>query len=176
MIALFPSHDPLGGFVASSVYSSSAINASSVWNETANGTFVASGTRQSIIPLSGTFTQGAINNADFRNPAILSGIEFCDISGAPSSNQFTIFELDPTFSVYGKENYLIGNRVIKCKSVGGLPRMRFDLSSYGDRRNYFIKDHRFNLNIKALIAEENSDVLGGGLPIVTGKQVEPHSR
>jgi hypothetical protein len=152
----------VGGFVASSVYSSSAINASSVWNETANGTFVASGTRQSIIPLSGTFTQGAVNNADFRNPAILSGIEFCDISGAPSSNQFTIFELDPTFSVYGKENYLIGNRVIKCKSVGGLPRMRFDLSSYGDRRNYFIKDHRFNLNIKALIAEENSDVLGGG--------------
>ncbi len=152
----------VGGFVASSVYSSSAINASSVWNETANGTFVASGTRQSIIPLSGTFTQGAVNNADFRNPAILSGIEFCDISGAPSSNQFTIFEVDPEFSVPGKENYLIKNRIIKCKSVGGLPRIRFDLSSYGDRRNYFIKDHRFNLNIKALVAEENSAVLGGG--------------
>ena len=60
------------------------------------------------------------------------------------------------------ENYLVGNRVIKCRALGGLPRMRFDLSSYGDRRNYFIKDHKFNLSIKSLVAEEYAPVLGGG--------------
>jgi hypothetical protein len=60
------------------------------------------------------------------------------------------------------ENVLVDNTVIKCKSVGGLPRIRFDLSAYGDRRNYFIKDHKFKLDIKALVAEENQAILGGG--------------
>ena len=148
--------------VASSFTSASAINAENVWNETADGTYVASATRQGVIPLSGSFVAGKVNNAEFRNPAILSGIEFCDISGAPPANQFTIFELDDSFAVPGLENYLIGNRVIKCKSQGGLPRLRFDLSSYGDRRNSFIKDHLFELKIKSLVAEEYSPVLGGG--------------
>lgn len=154
--------------VASSVRSVSAINAVNIWNnavgvvETENGTIAVSAEGNTIVPLSGTFVEGKVNNAELRNPHILSGIEFCDISGAPSSNQFTIFDLDSSFEVPGLENYLIGNRVIKAKSAGGLPRLRFDLSSYGDRRNYFIKDHRFELNIKALVAEEYSPILGGG--------------
>lgn len=155
----------VGDSVASGVRSVSAINTQNVWNTDAEGpagTIIASATRQGVVPLSGTFVENNVNNAEFRNPNILSGIEFCDISGAPSANQFSIFELDSSFKVPGMENYLIGNRVIKCKSQGGLPRMRFDLSSYGDRRNYFIKDHRFSLDIKSLVAEEYSPVLGGG--------------
>jgi hypothetical protein len=115
-----------------------------------------------VIPLSGTFVAANPNNADYRNPAILSGIEFTDISGAPSANQFTIFKLDASNAVPGTDNTLIENTVIKCKSLGGLPRLRFDLSSYGDRRNYFIKDHSFTLKVKALVGEENSYIMGGG--------------
>ena len=140
----------------------SAINSTNVWREGANGTFVASSAGQSVVPLSGTWVSGNVNNAEYRNPALLSGIEFCDISGAPASNQFTIFKLDSSAAVKGIENPLINNTVIKCKSVGGLPRLRFDLSAYGDRRNYFIKDHKFKLDIKALVAEENSTRVGGG--------------
>jgi hypothetical protein len=152
----------VSNLVASSTASASAINTVSVWKEDGDGTFIASDSGDSVIPLSGSFVSGNVNNAEYRNPAILSGIEFCDISGAPSANQFRIFDLDPVFKVPGLENYLIENRVIKCKSLGGLPRIRFDLSSYGDRRNYFIKDHKFSLKIKSLIAEENSTILGGG--------------
>ncbi len=152
----------VGTFVASSVGSAVAMNKTNIWKPEADGTYVASATREGVIPLSGTFTPGNVNNAEFRNPHILSGIEFCDISGAPSQNQFTIFELDPIYKVPGLENYLIGNRVIKCKSQGGLPRIRFDLSSYGDRRNRFIKDHQFELKIKSLVGEEYTDKLGGG--------------
>ena len=152
----------VGNMVAPTTDSASAINITNVWNETANGTFIASDSGQSVIPLSGTWTSGNVNNAEYRNPAILSGIEFCDISGAPSANQFTIFRLDSSTAVKGMDNALVNNTVVKCKSLGGLPRLRFDLSSYGDRRNYFIKDHKFKLDIKALIAEENSPVLGGG--------------
>ena len=152
----------VSNLVASSVDSASAIDVVSVWNEGGDGTFIASDSGDSVVPLSGSFVSGNVNNAEYRNPAILSGIEFCDISGAPSANQFRIFDLDSAFKVFGLENYLINNRVIKCKSVGGLPRIRFDLSSYGDRRNYFIKDHKFSLKVKSLIAEEDSDILGGG--------------
>tara|TARA_A100001391_G_scaffold60712_2_gene37869 strand:- start:11030 stop:15400 length:4371 start_codon:yes stop_codon:yes gene_type:complete len=152
----------VSNFVASSVNSATPINTVNVWNESANGTYIASSTRQGVVPLSGTFIAGKVNNAEFRNPNILSGIEFCDISGAPTQNQFSIFDIDSKFKVPGLENYLVGNRIIKCKSQGGLPRIRFDLSSYGERRNRFIKDHEFELKIKSLVAEEYSNTLGGG--------------
>ncbi len=152
----------VGNLVASSVDSASAINSVNIWNESAEGTYIASDSGQGVIPLSGTWVSGNVNNAELRNPHILSGIEFCDISGSPSANQFSIFRVDPSFEVKGQENFLVSNRVIKAKSIGGLPRLRFDLSSYGDRRNYFIKDHKFSLNIKSLVADENSKFLGGG--------------
>ena len=152
----------VGNMIAATADSASAINIENVWNVDGNGSFSAYTPAEAVIPLSGTWVEGNVFNADWRNPAILSGIEFCDISGAPSANQFTIFKLDASTAVRGMENYLVDNTVIKCKSVGALPRIRFDLSAYGDRRNYFIKDHKFRLNIKALVAEENSPVLGGG--------------
>ncbi len=156
----------VGNMVAPTTESASAINTQSVWNLGAeamsHGTFGASSPEDAVVPLSGTWVYENVNNADWRNPAILSGIEFCDISGAPAANQFTIFKLDPSTAVKGMDNPLINNTVIKCKSVGGLPRLRFDLSAYGDRRNYFIKDHKFKLDIKALVAEENDPILGGG--------------
>tara|TARA_R110000796_G_scaffold140096_1_gene256237 strand:- start:986 stop:5410 length:4425 start_codon:yes stop_codon:yes gene_type:complete len=152
----------VGNMISPTVDSASAINAQNVWNPTADGTFIASSTGESVVPLSGSFVSGNPNNADFRNPAILSGIEFTDISGAPSTNRFSIFKLDPSNAVAGGENPLIDNTVIKCKALGGLPRLRFDLSKYGDRRNYFIKDHEFKLQVKALVGEESSYIMGGG--------------
>ena len=152
----------VSNLIATDTVNVSAINSTNVWKDQVHGSFSATQASQTVIPLSGTFIENNVNNAEWRNPAILSGVEFCDISGAPSSNQFTIFKLDPSNSVKGMENPLINNTVIKCKSVGGLPRLRFDLSAYGDRRNYFIKDHKFKLNIKSLVAEENSPTLGGG--------------
>jgi len=152
----------VGNMVSHTVNSVSAINSANIWNTTAAGTYIAQGTGRGVVPLSGTFIEGNPNNAEYRNPYILSGIEFTDISGAPPSNQFTIFKLDSSNAVRGGENPLINNSVIKCKSLGGLPRLRFDLSSYGDRPNRFIKDHKFNLKVKALVGEENSSLLGGG--------------
>jgi len=152
----------VGNMIASTTDSASAINNENVWYEGADGTYIADQANQSVVPLSGTWVQGNRYNAELRNPAILSGVEFCDISGAPSANQFTIFKLDSSTATKGMENTLIDNTVVKCKSVGGLPRIRFDLSAYGDRRNYFIKDHKFKLDIKSLVAEENSSLLGGG--------------
>ena len=66
----------VGNLVASSVTTASAINAANVWHPEADGTFVASDSGQSVIPLSGTWVSGNVNNAELRNPAILSGIEF----------------------------------------------------------------------------------------------------
>jgi len=139
----------------------------------ASGTYIAYGPEESVLPLIGTYRSPFNVNtgqaypyqeygAEFRNPHILSGIEFVQTSGAPNANQFSVFKLDSSKATPGMENALINNSVIKCKSLGGLPRLRFDLSSYGDRPNHFIKDHKFKLNVKSLVAEENSPILGGG--------------
>jgi hypothetical protein len=151
----------VSNLIATDAYTSSAIDVNSIWKAGADGTTVVTTSAQAVIPLSGTFIEGRAYNAEFRNPHILSGIEFCDISGAPRLNNFSIFKLNSSGAVKGMDDYLIENTVIKCKSVGGLPRIRFDLSSYGDRRNYFIKDHRFNLKIKAVVANEYEPTLGG---------------
>ena len=152
----------VGNMVAPTTESASAVNVSNVWKITEPGTSGTYGTGRGVLPLSGTYIEGNADNAEFRNAQILSGIEFCDISGAPSANQFTIFKLDSSTAVKGMESPLVDNAVIKCKSVGGLPRLRFDLSTYGYRPNHFIRDHVFKLDIKALVAEENSPILGGG--------------
>ena len=99
---------------------------------------------------------------EFRNPHILSGIEFVDISGSPTNNKFLLFQLTPSDAINKLPDYLTNNPVIKCKSVAGLPRLRFDLSSYGPRPNRLVKDHSFKLGIEALVAEGNSTILGGG--------------
>ena len=141
----------------------------------ASGTYIAKYPGEFVIPISGTYNPKmvydttvsawgitAVNNAEFRNPNILSGIEFVQTSGAPSSNTFTVFKKDSSLAGKGEENYLVNNTIIKCKTSGGLPRIRFDLSSYGIRPNTFIKDHQFKLKVKALVAEENNTILGGG--------------
>lgn len=126
------------------------------------GTQIATRPLNCVVPLSGTFVEGEPFNAEFRNSTILSGIELTDISGAPAENEFKIFRLDPSKRVVGESNYLVENTFVKCKAQGGLPRMRFDLAKYGDRRNYFIPEHKFRLDVSALVADERSKVLGGG--------------
>jgi hypothetical protein len=162
---------PIAYNSGSGVFSTCAV--ASYGSGIASGTYIAYGPGESVLPLTGTYVS-PINvntaqqsdpnpfNAEFRNPNILSGIEFVQTSGAPNANQFAVFKLDSSNATPGMENALINNSVIKCKSLGGLPRLRFDLSSYGDRPNHFIKDHKFKLNVKSLVAEENSPVLGGG--------------
>lgn len=149
-------------YISTSLPAASSINTQTVWNISNNGTYIASSNNDCVVPIIGSFTQGSSFCAEFRNPHILSGIEFCDASGSPVSNQFSIFRLDPSTAVKGYENYLVNNCVIKCKSLGGFPRLRFDLSAYGDRRNYFIKDHEFELRVNALVGDERSPEYGGG--------------
>jgi hypothetical protein len=151
-----------GQFINTTVSSVQTINTGTVLKEGEAGTVSVSNEGEAVIPLSGTYTFGKEGNTEFRNRSILSGIEFVDASGNTSANSFSVFRLDASNSSIGSENALIDNTIIKFKTAKGLPRIRFDLSSVGDRRNYFIKDHKFRLDISALVAEENSPILGGG--------------
>lgn len=128
----------------------------------ASGTVMASSMGDMIVPLSGTYTIGNPLNAEFRNPNILSGVEFVQPSGCPVENEFRIFKVDPQHAEQTKENFLVNNTFIKCKNQAGLPRIRFDLSSYGDRVNKLVKDHQFKLTVNSLVADERLPYLGGG--------------
>ena len=154
---------PISQNSGSGVFSTCAVAAYSTGAALpASGSYIAKYPGQGVVPLSGAYIPYNPNNAEFRNPNILSGIEFTDISGSPIANQFGIFKVNSSFAVPGKENTLIENTVIKCKSLGGLPRLRYNLKEYGDSPNHFIKDHVFKLKVKALVGDETSNIFGGG--------------
>jgi len=148
-------------FLETSLLDDKPINNTNIFSDGGTGTFIARDPDQAVIPISGTYLD-SVSSADYRNPTILSGIEFCDVSSGPSPNQFKIIRLDSSAKVPGKANYLINNTVVKCKTVGGLPRLRFDLSSYGDSVNTLVPEHQFELKVKALVADEEIGILGGG--------------
>jgi len=128
----------------------------------ASGTYIASSNGDSVVPLGGTFVQGSANHAEFRNPHILSGIEFVNTSGSSEDNAFYLYDVPPVSQNNAKNQYYMGNPMIKCKSKTGFPRLRFDLSAYGTR-NHLIENHRFNLSVKALVGNENESTVGNGL-------------
>ena len=140
----------------SGVFSVSAVN-----NLTASGTYIASASMDQVVPLNGTFIQGNPFTAEFRNPHILSGIEFVAPSGSPNNNEFRVFRLPRTEASSVINKNLIDNTLIYAKSVNGLPRLRFDLSSYGDYQNFLNKDHTFELSIKSLVGDDNQNIFGG---------------
>jgi hypothetical protein len=152
----------ISGFANTGVVAVSSINRDTVFLDGGDGTVGVSGNTDLVVPLSGTFIANKDGNAEFRNKHILSGVEFVDASGGSRGNSFVIHRLDSSNSTVGDDNALIDNTIIKFKTKSGMPRIRFDLSSVGDRRNYFIKDHKFKLELSALVAEEDSPVLGGG--------------
>ncbi len=158
-----------GNYIASSLDSivsigwgagSGVFSPCAVQNAWASGTNAVYGPGNLVLPLNGENISGG---GEYRNPHILSGIEFVQTSGATSSNEFQLIKLSPTFAQEKSENYLIDNLVIKCKSMNGLPRIRYDMSAgYGGLRNPLVPDSEYRLTIPSLVASENTGLLGGG--------------
>ena len=144
----------VGSYVASSFAVGNEINqgaGSGVFSEGAAGTYIAE-TTADMVP----------GRKEFRNPHILSGIEFVCTSGSSERNEFSIYRPDPSLKNSLADSYFLDNTLVEMRSVDGLPRMRFDLSAYGEDRNLLVKDHKFKLNLKGLIGNDYSNNLGGG--------------
>lgn len=142
--------------LASSQLINSAVNNPAVLNNqftsgTVLGTYVASSTSALYI-----------DNFEFRNPHIVSGVELVLVSGSQVNNSFTVYKISNEFSSPIGENFSIGNTLIKSKSLNGFNRLRFDINAYGPNSNYFIPEHEFNLNLSAFIGREEGFLAGGG--------------
>jgi len=106
-----------------------------------------------------------VDSPEYRNPFILSGVEFTDASSGDS--KFSIFNLDPSTAVTGEVNYLVKNPIVVCKPSGGLSRLRYDLASYGPinrtgLKNFLVPEHDFKFDLKATIGSDDSNLLGLG--------------
>ena len=144
-----------GNYVASSYGSAVAIDnnsGSGILDESGDGTYVASSVSD-IVPST---------KPELRNPHILSGIEFVATSGSSQRNKFYIYRVDSSLDTQLADPYFTNNTTIEMRSFDGLPRIRFDLSSYGDNPNLLVRDHKFKLNLKGLIGNDYSNKLGGG--------------
>ena len=157
-----------GSYIASSFASSVPLafnSGSGVFSEygvTNYGSYIASDSGELYVPRDGYLSPGGSFQAEFRNATILSGVEFVNTSGVSVNNSFRIYKLDDSLISEVSEPRLIENTIVKCKSVDGLPRIRFDVSAYGEDQNTLIKDHRFKLTINALFGDEKINNLGGG--------------
>lgn len=117
---------------------------------------------------SGTYVASTLNDLyiqkyEFRNPHILSGIEFVQTSGDSELNDFVIYNLDVSDSRESQENFAIANPLIKIKSGSffGLPRLRFSLRNYGTS-NFLLPEHQFELTVRAFMGKESGGNMGGG--------------
>lgn len=135
----------------SGVFSMSAVN-----NAFASGTYVASTVDKMPLPSGTSFYN------EYRNPHILSGIEFVQPSAASINNSFEIIRLNQNLFSASPTSYASDKPFVRCFTVNGFPRIRFDLSSYGETRNLFIKDHKFKLTLKGQIADLRYEEYGGG--------------
>lgn len=118
-----------------------------------SGTYIAS-----------TATSYYLNKPEFRNANIISGVELIMPSGTNSNSYFVIYDIDSASQREDTENYAIDNRLIKLliDQSPGLPRIRFNLSAYGDSVNKLIPEHEFKLQIPFFIGRTNGQSIGGG--------------
>jgi hypothetical protein len=116
---------------------------------------------------SGTYVASTTNSLyiqkyEFRNPHILSGIEFVQTSGDSESNSFTVYNLNTSDSRTAQDNFSYGNPLIKLKSASffGLPRLRFSLKNYGTP-NFLIPEHEFDITVRYFAGKESGGFIGG---------------
>jgi len=147
---------PIGFGGGSGVFSVCAVQ-----NGYASGTYIASSADKMPIPKEGFFTQGS-NGAEFRNPYILSGIEFVQTSGASPNNSFEILKLDSRNLNTNVSAYAYDKTFIRCFTTNGFPRLIFDLSSYGPTKNLFINDHEFKFTLLSQVADLRYQEYGSG--------------
>jgi hypothetical protein len=88
----------------------------------------------------------------------VSGVELIHTSGSQEGNMFSIFKIDSQYKKATDDPYMYDNTFILSRStVGGLPRVRFDMSKYdapSDRpiaTNFLVPDHEQELKVKALV-------------------------
>ena len=101
-----------------------------------------------------------VGGDEYRNPYVLSGVEFTDSIGGTS--KFTIFNLDPSTWVRGASNYLIDNPIVVWKPEGGLPRLRYSVKDYGPLTNVLVPEHDFEFELRATVGTQDSKTLGSG--------------
>lgn len=118
----------------------------------ASGTYIASATSSMYV-----------ERYEFRNPHILSGIEFVQTSGDSGANEFIVYNVANESRKEGVDPFSIENPLIKLsnKSTYGLPRLRFDFN-YGPSANILIPEHDFNLETNLFVGREHSTQVGGG--------------
>jgi len=102
-----------------------------------------------------------IGSGENRNPYVLSGLEFTDLS-SNSNSTFSVFNLDPSTSIAGRENYLVDNSVVIIDPDEGFPRLRYSVKDYGGLTNLLVPEHEFEVSLLAEVGNKNSLYLGGG--------------
>jgi hypothetical protein len=111
-----------------------------------------------------------LNSYEYRSSGILDGIELSQTSGTSTDNSFSIIRLNKSNKIGNRYNSLFHeNTVIRQRSTDGFGRIIFDISKYSPDislgykgfKNFLIPEHKFKLNFKSLIINDNGESIGG---------------
>lgn len=124
---------------------------------------------------SGTYIASTLNSLyvqvpEFRNPHILSGIEFVDSSGLGDNRaSFALYSLSPSDAREGQENFSYYNSLLKVKSpdIYSFSRVRFNLKQYADY-NSFLPEHLFDLRFRYFVSREPGSNFGANIDYSIG--------
>ena len=103
---------------------------------------------------------------------VLSGaveaVELVHTSGSPATNSFSIFRIPSSLKKSTDDPYMFDNTFVLSKStIGGLPRVRFDMRKYqapSDRpiaTNFVLPDHSHKAKVRVLVSDNAGVNLGG---------------
>ena len=88
----------------------------------------------------------------------VTAVELIHTSGSEVGNMFSVFKIDSKYKKASDDPYMFDNTFIISRStIGGLPRVRFDMSKYeapSDHpiaTNFLVPDHEQELKVKTLV-------------------------
>lgn len=104
-----------------------------------------------------------IQTPEFRNRQIVKGVEFIMPSGSSEQNYFMYADIDPVYETEDSDDFAIDNPIIKFKnkSSPGLPRLKINLKTFGPSANYFLPEHKFNVEIPYFVGNDSGTRFGG---------------
>lgn len=100
---------------------------------------------------------------EYRNRRVVDGVDFIMPSGSSEQNYFAYSRIDTEFETEDADDFAIDNPLIKIKnkSSPGIPRLKFNLKTYGPDQNVFTPECNFNLQVPYFIGNDSGSKYGG---------------
>jgi len=109
-----------------------------------------------------------VENPELVYSSLVSGVDLIHTSAVDDGSVFSVFRVDSSARKEGDDPYMFDRTFILTKAgLDSTPRVRMDISKWDTSvnksldRNFLLPEHDYQLNLKALVADDTGRDLGG---------------